>query len=102
MNLAEDYVKFCCQWVLDHNLTDVRIIDGWRKRQHQQKAKQQQQQQKKGKGKGSQESQPKSRSSDESAEDRLKNVCSKPFARVSYTEAIEILQKAERKFEFKV
>ena len=73
MNLAEDYVQFCCQWVLDHNLSDVRIIDAWRTRQQQQKAKSQ---------KGAKE-QVKARAADESTEERLKNVCSKKFARVS-------------------
>ncbi|MEO6883224.1 MAG: asparagine--tRNA ligase [Bacteroidia bacterium] len=33
---------------------------------------------------------------------RLKSVTVKPFQRLSYTEAVEILQKSEKKFEFKV
>jgi len=34
--------------------------------------------------------------------DRLKNLTSEPFTRVSYTEAIELLQKSGKKFEFPV
>ena len=34
--------------------------------------------------------------------DRLKNVVESDFARITYTEAIEILQKADKKFEFPV
>ncbi len=33
---------------------------------------------------------------------RLKNIVSKPFARVAYREAVEILQKCGKKFEFPV
>merc|ERR1711943_51281 len=29
MQLAEDYVRFCCQYVLDHNLADLQTIDAW-------------------------------------------------------------------------
>ena len=34
--------------------------------------------------------------------DRLKHVIEKPFLRISYTEAVEVLKKAKKKFEFPV
>ncbi|NGX54057.1 MAG: Asparagine--tRNA ligase [Chlamydiae bacterium] len=34
--------------------------------------------------------------------DRLKNVVDNPFARITYTEAVEILEKSGQKFEFPI
>lgn len=70
MNCAEDYVRFMCQWLLDHCLEDMKFISSMY---------------------------------DKTAVDRLKLVASTPFVRITYTEAIEILEKVtEKKFENKV
>lgn len=61
MNCAEDYVRFMCQWLLDHCLEDMKFISSMY---------------------------------DKTAVDRLKLVASTPFVRITYTEAIEILEKA--------
>ena len=60
MNCAEDYVRFLCQWLLDHCLDDMQFMASMY---------------------------------DKSAVDRLKMVAATPFIRITYTEAIEILEK---------
>ena len=60
MNCAEDYVRFLCQWLLDHCLDDMKFM---------------------------------ATMYDKSAVDRLRMVASTPFKRITYTEAIEILEK---------
>lgn len=60
MNCAEDYVRFMCQWLLDHCLEDMMFL---------------------------------SKLYDKTAVDRLKMVASTPFKRITYTEAVETLEK---------
>lgn len=60
MNCAEDYVRFMCQWLLDHCLEDMKFLSSMY---------------------------------DKTAVDRLQMVASTPFVRITYTEAIEILEK---------
>jgi len=60
MNCAEDYVRFMCQWLLDHCLEDMKFLSSLY---------------------------------DKAAVDRLQMVASTPFKRITYTEAIEILEK---------
>lgn len=73
MQCAEDYVRYCCQYLLDHCQSDLEFI---------------------------------TKMIDKTAVDRLKLVATSPFKRVSYTEAIEILQKevaeGKKTFENKV
>lgn len=71
MNCAEAYVRFLCQWLLDHCLDDMEFMKKF---------------------------------IDKSCIDRLKMVASSNFVRITYTEAVAILEEAskERKFENKV
>ncbi|KAL3532571.1 hypothetical protein ACH5RR_006092 [Cinchona calisaya] len=71
MNCAEAYVKFLCQWLLDHCLDDMEFM---------------------------------AKFIDKTAIDRLRMVASSNFFRISYTEAVAILEEAskERKFDNKV
>jgi asparaginyl-tRNA synthetase len=70
MNCAEDYVRFMCQWLLDHCLEDMKFLSSMY---------------------------------DKTAVERLQMVASTPFVRITYTEAIEILEKVtEKKFDNKV
>ena len=61
MQCAEDYVKYCLNYVLEHCPEDLAFI---------------------------------SKMYDKEALDRVKHVAASPFGRVSYTEAIELLEKA--------
>ncbi|BBM97614.1 asparaginyl-tRNA synthetase [Marchantia polymorpha subsp. ruderalis] len=70
MNCAEDYIKFLCQWLLDHCLDDMEFL---------------------------------AKMYDKTAVERLRMVASTPFVRITYTEAVETLQKVKKKkFEKKV
>lgn len=73
MRCAEAYVKFMCQWLLDNNLDDLKLITD--KSEY-----------------------------DNATIDRLRMVVVKDFIRVSYTDAITILEEAakEHKFENEV
>jgi len=69
MALAEDYLKFCVQFVLDHCAEDLAFFDKF---------------------------------TEKGLRERLKNVVATPFARLTYTEAIELLMthKREKKVKF--
>ncbi|KAK9690124.1 hypothetical protein RND81_09G106400 [Saponaria officinalis] len=70
MNCAEAYVKFMCQWLLDHCLDDMEFMV---------------------------------KNFDKTAIDRLKMVASTPFVRITYTEAVTLLERVtDKKFENKV
>lgn len=71
MNLAEGYVRFLCQWLLDNCLDDMEFMV---------------------------------EKFDKNVINRLKMVASSKFVRLTYTEAVAILEEAskERKFENKV
>ncbi|PHJ20844.1 asparagine-trna ligase [Cystoisospora suis] len=68
MNVAEAYVRFCVQWVLENCRADIAWF---------------------------------ARNQEEGLIERLKNILAEPFARVSYTEAIEMLQEEEKNANFK-
>lgn len=70
MNCAEDYVRFCCQHLLDHHQKDLDFFASLTVDGH----------------------------SDKDVKQRLQLVAESGFRRVSYTEAIEILQKALQDF----
>eukprot|EP01025_Chloroclados_australasicus_P020169 TRINITY_DN211_c0_g1_i2.p2 TRINITY_DN211_c0_g1~~TRINITY_DN211_c0_g1_i2.p2 ORF type:complete len:690 (-),score=102.76 TRINITY_DN211_c0_g1_i2:328-2397(-) len=73
MRCAEDYVQFCCRYLLEHCMQDLEFIV---------------------------------KMIDKQAIERLEHVAYTPFRRLSYTEAIEILEDAvknkKKKFEFAV
>jgi len=69
MDCAEDYLKFCVQYALEHNIEDLEFFDS---------------------------------QVEKGLVARLKNVIAEPFARVTYTEAVEILIKESPKANFKV
>ncbi|KDD73909.1 class II (D, K and N) tRNA synthetase, partial [Helicosporidium sp. ATCC 50920] len=73
MQCAQDYVQYCCRFLLDRCGSDLEFITSM---------------------------------VDKSARERLELVASTPFRRVSYTEAVEILEKVvaagEKKFEYPV
>jgi len=81
MQLAEDYVRFCCEYVLKHNREDLEAIDAWCKNKAARDAKQ------KKKLEGA------SRTFTEPAVDRLEKIVNSTFTRLSYTDAIEELNK---------
>ena len=61
MQCAEDYVKFCCNYLLEHCLGDLEFF---------------------------------AKMYDSTCIDRVRQIATTPFGRVSYTEAIELLEKA--------
>lgn len=69
MDCAEDYLKFCVRYALEHNIEDLEFFDS---------------------------------QVEKGLVARLKNVIAEPFARVTYTEAVEILIKESPKANFKV
>uniref|UniRef100_A0A7S0RKV4 asparagine--tRNA ligase n=1 Tax=Chlamydomonas leiostraca TaxID=1034604 RepID=A0A7S0RKV4_9CHLO len=72
MQCAEDYVRFCCKFLLDNCRQDLEFV---------------------------------AKMIDSSAIERLEQVAHTPFKRVTYTEAIELLEKAVaggKKFEYPV
>ena len=83
MQLAEDYVRFCCQYVLKHNKLDLELIDEWVKNKAARDAKQ-----KKKELEGS------ARTFTEPAVTRLEKIANSDFTRITYTEAIEVLNKS--------
>ena len=69
MQCAENYLKFCVHYVLEHCQEDLLFFDQF---------------------------------IEKGLLARLQNVVSSPFAHISYTEAIEILQKSNKTFQFSV
>ncbi len=69
MDLAEDFLKFLIQYVLDHCMDDLEFLN---------------------------------KMYDNELIERLRHVVSDTFERLSYTEAIEILNASGQKFEFPV
>jgi asparaginyl-tRNA synthetase len=67
MILAESYVKFLVETVLNECSDDLKFCDEW---------------------------------IEKGLLDRLKHVVKEPFAKVTYTEALEILKKSGKKFDF--
>lgn len=69
MDLAEEFIKYCVQYALDHCQDDIAFLN-----EH----------------------------FDKSLIERLKSVVEQDFARLTYTEVIDILEKSGKKFEFPV
>ena len=69
MDLAEDFIKFCIKWALDHCKDDIEFLN-----EHY----------------------------DNTLIERLNSVLKEKFVRLTYTEGISILEKADKKFEFPV
>jgi len=69
MECAENYLKYCVRYALDHCAEDLAFFDQF---------------------------------IENGLLQRLKNMVAEPFARLTYTEAVEILKKAPKAFEFPV
>eukprot|EP00928_Gymnodinium_smaydae_P047699 TRINITY_DN3184_c1_g1_i1.p1 TRINITY_DN3184_c1_g1~~TRINITY_DN3184_c1_g1_i1.p1 ORF type:complete len:691 (+),score=189.47 TRINITY_DN3184_c1_g1_i1:81-2153(+) len=69
MDCAEDYLKYCVQYVWDNHMEELEFFDG---------------------------------KVEKGLLDRLRNILKEPFARVSYTEAVDILIKESPKAKFQV
>ena len=69
MDLAEDFIKFCVKYALDHCKDDLEFLN---------------------------------KMYDNSLIERLQGVIKEKFVRLTYTEGIEILKAANKKFEFPV
>lgn len=86
MQLAEDFIKYLCQYALDNCQEDLEFLD---KRAKEEEA-----------------AKPQDQRSELGLIDRLKFVCENDFQRLSYTEAIEILKNSapnkKKKFQFLV
>lgn len=82
MDLAEDFLKFLIRYALEHNADDLAFLEMRLLEEESQIAKEQ-------------------RSAMPLIE-KLNFVLNNPFERITYTEAISILEKSERKFEFPV
>jgi len=84
MQLAEDFIKYLCQYALDNCQEDLEFLD---KRAKEEEA-----------------AKPQDQRSELGLIERLKFVCENDFQRLSYTEAIEILKNSapnkKKKFQF--
>ena len=69
MDLAEDFIKFCIQWALDHCKDDIDFLN---------------------------------QMYDNTLIERLNGVLDEKFVRLDYTDGINILLEAKKKFEFPV
>ena len=69
MDLAEDFIKFCIQWALDHCKDDIDFLN---------------------------------QMYDNTLIERLNGVLAENFVRLDYTDGINILLEAKKKFEFPV
>mmetsp|Transcript_79718 Transcript_79718/g.247205 ORF Transcript_79718/g.247205 Transcript_79718/m.247205 type:complete len:207 (-) Transcript_79718:233-853(-) len=69
MDCAEDYLKYCVRYAMEHNFEDLQFFD---------------------------------KQVETGLIDRLKNLLAEPFARVTYTEGIDILIKESPKANFQV
>merc|ERR1712166_1388121 len=75
MRCAEDYVRYCCQYLLDNHMDELEVFQNFVKH---------------------------SDGSENNCIERLQQVCAEPFQRLTYTEVIEILQQTVKdghKFE---
>lgn len=82
MDCAEDYLKYCVQYAYDHNYSDLQYFDETERRVAKEKEKA--------------DGKPAAKRGVDAEKfllERLENLLASPFARVSYTEAIEILKK---------
>jgi asparaginyl-tRNA synthetase len=77
MDCAENYVKFCLNYVLDNNKSDIEFLGERLKRENDTK-----------------KDDKTPRYQIDNLESYLKNLISQPFGRCSYTDAIKLLEKA--------
>lgn len=82
MNLAEEFMKYLIDYALEHCEDDLAFLE---KRQQEEESQMKKEQR-----------------SPFSLIEKLKNVSASAFERVTYTEAIAILEKSGKKFEFDV
>ncbi|MCB9032429.1 MAG: asparagine--tRNA ligase [Chitinophagales bacterium] len=82
MNLAEDFLKYLIQYVLDNCLDDLQFLNDRQATEDQQKPMQER--------------------SPMPLIEKLQFVVNNDFVRLTYTEAIDILKKAKNKFKFPV
>jgi asparaginyl-tRNA synthetase len=80
MDCAENYVKFCLNYVLDNNKSDIEFLGERLKRENDTK-----------------KDDKTPRYQIDNLESYLKNLISQPFGRCSYTDAIKLLEKVKRK-----
>jgi asparaginyl-tRNA synthetase len=83
MNLTEDFLKYICQYVLDHCKDDLAFLNEREKNEQQQK--------------------PQNERNELSLLERLEFVVNNPFERITYTHAIELLKDSKpfKKGQFK-
>lgn len=82
MNLAEDFLKYLIAYVLEHNADDLAFLEKRLLEEESQVAKEQR--------------------SPMPLLEKLRFVLEHPFERITYTEAISILERSGKKFEFPV
>ncbi len=82
MNLAEDFLKYLIAYVLEHNADDLAFLEKRLLEEESQIAKDQR--------------------SPMPLIEKLRFVLDNPFERITYTEAISILERSGKKFEFPV
>ncbi len=86
MDLAEDFLKYLCQYILDNCAEDIEFLN--KRLEEEEKVK------------------PQSERSPMNLIERLKFVCAEPFERITYTRAIEILRNSKpykkKKFQYPV
>jgi len=82
MDLAEDFLKYLVKYALDNCIDDLNFLDAREKKEDEKKKKEER--------------------NELSLIERLKFVVDNNFERLSYTEAVEILKKAKKKFEYPV
>jgi asparaginyl-tRNA synthetase len=82
MDLAEDFLKYLVKYALDNCIDDLNFLDAREKKEDEKKKKEER--------------------NEMSLIERLKFVVDNNFERLPYTEAVEILKKAKKKFEYPV
>jgi len=96
MNVAEAYVKFTIDYVLEHNEYDLEFLEGFEKEQVQERVKELK---KKAKETGEKLDKDLKGFRGTPLRERLRLVANSDFGRVTYTEAVEILKNCGVKFE---
>eukprot|EP01123_Difflugia_compressa_P011869 TRINITY_DN4886_c0_g1_i2.p1 TRINITY_DN4886_c0_g1~~TRINITY_DN4886_c0_g1_i2.p1 ORF type:complete len:329 (+),score=53.77 TRINITY_DN4886_c0_g1_i2:414-1400(+) len=100
MHIAEQYIKFVLNHVLDNHSDELLFLEEYEQSAMEERKKLLEPTQQKGKKGGVAKDFRGFRC--EKLIDRLKNVVNSNFAKITYTEAIEILQKSNKTFENKV
>jgi len=92
MEVAEGYLKFCLQYVLENNLDELTYLEVEANRRTKEEIDKENEELKKV-GKQLKTYEP------AKIVDNLKHVLATPFKRITYTEIIDILLKEEKKME---